>query len=81
MYSEAYFQMVLKIFLIFVYDHPKLRELVSATAKPLGSEFLHSRRVFSAKASPRQKLKIKICQELSGNGLSEHVFKNSVNFL
>jgi hypothetical protein len=52
---------------------------VSAMAKPLGSGPLFSRQVFSAQDGARQKLKI--CPELSGNELSESVFKNSVHCL
>ncbi len=46
---------------------------VSAAAKPLDSVLPLPRRVFSAQDCNLQKLKI--CSELSGNKLSEHVFK------
>jgi hypothetical protein len=43
--------------------------------KPLRSELLLSRWVFSAQGGPGQKLKK--CSELSGNELSDYVSKNS----
>jgi hypothetical protein len=52
---------------------------VSAAAKPLRSVSPLCRRVFSAQDGARQKLKI--CPELSGNRLSDSVFKNSVHYL